>query len=94
MSRTAQDMAELLAERNTRRDDVARIGTDPRVRPVRTWEQVALQRLLLRRRERAAEARMREAARVDGFRPRLFWGAVAVMALLLVVARAAGVVIE
>lgn len=94
MSRTAQDMAELLAERNTRRDDVARIGTDPRVRSVRSWEQIALQRLLLRQRERAAEARMRQAARVEAFRPRLFWGAVAVMALLMVVARAAGVVIE
>ncbi len=88
------DVIEVLAERNTRRDDMARIGTDPRVRAIRSWEQIALQRALLRQQEREAQARMREAARVESFRPRLFWGAVAVVLLLLVAAAACGVVIE
>ena len=88
------DVIELLAERRARRDDMARIGTDPRVRAIRSWEQIALQRALLRQREREAEARMREAARVEAFRPRLFWGAVAVIVLVLCAAAAAGVVIE
>ncbi len=88
------NVADFLAERRARRDDVAPIGTDPRVRAIQTWEAVALQRALLRQREREAERRMREAARAESFRPRLFWGAVAVVVLLLVAAAACGAVVE
>lgn len=89
------EVADFLAERRMRRDDMARIGTDPQpARAIRSWDEIALQRALLRQRERKAERRMREAAQSDAFRPRLFWGAALVFALVLAVAGWAGVVIE